>query len=403
MQGPILAENGVSIMAYTPYIDPTAGTYNPRGQIFEKNFMQRVSSYSHEKDNTWGYKSISVSIAGNHIFLDNWYEKGIGKHIEVYNSAGEVIMAGFVNRITITSGTMKASRGPLVDICNRCSVVYTPIIDLTVSPPITGAEKSTILADNAASQRKYGIIEKVLSGGQLIDDGTTDEAVDYRDRYLDERREPDTGDKGITLGDSKNNSVELEILGYYAWLDLYIYASIATGTTTVSAKMETVLGADPNGVISSSYTEIETNNLLTPNYDNDNRTAKTIIEEMVKRGNDTDDKRRIFGIFAFEKARYETIPDEFTYYYKIGSRNQNIRTYSGGESGAIMRPWDVKAGKWLFVGDFVPGRFTDTDNKKDDPRAIFIENVNFTLPFGLSINGIGVSELPQYLAKLGVK
>jgi hypothetical protein len=156
-------------------------------------------------------------------------------------------------------------------------------------------------------------------------------------------------------------------------------------------------------VISADFVGIEPNALLVANYDNDNRTAKTIIEEMVKRGNDTTDDRRIFGIFERQKAVYQTIPSEFEYYYKLSSRNQAIRRFRGGENGEIVKPWDVQAGKWLFIGDFLPGRFTDMTNKKDDPRAMFIESVSFSAPYGLSINGIGVSELAQYLAKMGVK
>lgn len=403
MIGTFLANNGISMAVYQPDIDPVVGSYTPRYLLVDDKFIKKMQSYSHELSNDWGYKSISLTIGGSQTYLDDWYEKGIGRHIEVYNTAGQVIIAGFVNRVTLTSGTMQASRGPLIDVCNRASVIYTPIIDTSVAPPITGAEKSTVIAEDDDSQAKYGILEKVLSGGQLLDDGTTDEAEDYRDRYLDENREPDTGDKGISIGNNGDPAIQLEILGYYAWLDLYIYSAITTGTTTISAKMQAVLGADPNGIISTDYSDIETNNLLTAAYDNDNRTAKTIIEEMVQRGNDTTDERRIFGVFDNQKVVYRTIPDDFTYYYKISSRNQYIRLYSGGENGAIVKPWDVQAGKWLFIGDFLPGRFTDTTNKKDDPRAMFIESVSFSAPHGLSINGIGVSELPQYLAKLGVK
>lgn len=396
-------QSGISIFAYRPTIDPSAGTYIVRGQIIDNKVVEKLQSYSHELSNDGGYKSCSITLGGSQSYLDEWYENGIGRHIDVYSSGGVPIWQGFVNRITQTTNTLQASRGPLIDICNRASVVYTPIIDTSVAPPITGVEKSTIIAEDTNSQSKYGIIEKVLSGGQLLDDGTTNEAEDYRDRFLDENREPDTSDKGISLGNSGDPAIQLEILGYYAWLGLYIYSSVTTGTTTVSAKMQTILGADPNGIFSTNYSNIEANNLLVTNYDNSNRTAKTIIEEMFKRGNDTTDERRIFGVFENQRIYYNTIPSDFTYYYKLSNRDQNIRLFKNGESGAVIQPWDVMPGKWLFIGDFLPGRFTNSTNKKADPRAMFIESVSFTAPHGLSLNGIGVSELPQYLAKLGIK
>lgn len=402
--GSFFTQNGISISAFKPTVNPSAGSYEPRGQEFDKSMINRLVSYSHSKNSKWGYKSVGISITGPIMgYLDKWYDEGLGVHIEVYNKAGGVIMAGFVNRVTLSSGTLSASRGPLVDLCNRCSVIYTPIIDVSVSPPLTGAEKSTVIAEDSSSQEKYGIIEKVLSGGQLLDDGTTDEAEDYRDRYLDENREPGTGDKGLSLGNAGEATIQLEVLGYYAWLNLYIYSTILTGTTTVSAKMQSVLGADPTGIFSTNYSGIETNSLLTPVYDNDNRTAQTIIEKMVERGNDTDDTRRIFGVFDEQKVVYKSIPDEFDYLYRISSRDQKIRRYSTGNSvGNVVDPWDVEAGKWLFLGDWLPGRFTSTVNKKDDPRAMFLEDVTFNAPYGLSMNGVGISELPQYLAKLGV-
>ena len=403
MIGGFFRQNGISIVAYNPSINPSAGTYIPRFEVADGNLISKIQSYSHEKDNEFGYKTISITLGDQRAKLDDWYENGIGRHIEVYNEAGEIIHAGFVNRVTLTSNAMQASRGPLIDICNRCSVMYTPITDTSVSPPLTGAEKSTIIADDVDSQFKYGIIEKVLSGGQLLDDGTTDEAEDYRDRFLNENREPNTGDKGLSIGNSGDTAIQLEILGYYAWLDLYIYSTITTGTIIVSNKIISAISSDPNGIFSTDYSFIETNNLLTAAYDNENNTAKTVIENLVSRGNDTDDNRRIFGVFERETIKYSTIPDEFEYYYSLSSRDQNIRVYNSGNGGQIVRHWNIEPGKWLFISDFLPGRFTDITNKKDDPRAMFIESISFSAPHGVSLNGVGINELPQYLAKLGVK
>lgn len=399
----LLSPTGLTVSAYTPLIDISgARVYIPRGRLFDSNMNDRIISYAHELSNDWGYKSIPLVLGGTQDYLDEWFENGLGRHIEVNNTYGQIIASGFVNRVTTISNTLQASRGPLVEVCNRASVVYTPIIDVSVSPPLTGAVKSTIITEDDDSQNKYGIIEKVISGGQLLDDGTTNEAEDYRDRYLDGTKEPSTGDKSLSLGSSSQPSIQLEVLGYYAWFDLYVYTNVTTLTTTMTTKMQAVFAADPNDIFSTDYADVEDNNLLVANYDNDNRTAKSILEEMVKRGNDVDDQRRVFGVFENQKIYYNTIPNNYEYYYKVSGRNQNIWLYSGGETGAVVNPWDVKAGRWLFIGDFLPGRFSDFTNKKDDPRSMFIESVSFSAPHGLSINGIGVSELAQYLAKLGV-
>lgn len=407
MVGYTMRQQGISISVYDPKIDPTAGSYNPRGQLVDSQLVTKVQSYSHELANNWGWKSIMITLGGPPSYLDSWYESGIGRHIEVYDSSGEIITAGFVNRVTVTSNTMRASRGPLIEVCNRCSVVYTPIIYFqNVTPPIMGTEKSTTIAEKDDSQLKYGIIEKVVSGGQLRDETQftgINEAENLRDKYLEEHQEPDMGDKSFSLGNMNDPAITLEILGYYAWLDLYIYNQSTVGSYTwVSEVMKIVLTADPNGIFSTNYNEIEQNTLLALRYQNDNKTAQSILKEFINQGNDVDDQRRIFGVFEDQKIRYNTIPSTFEYYYKISGKNQNIRQYTTGEDGAIIKPWNVQAGKWMFISDFLPGRFTDTDNKKSDPRAMFIENVNFSAPFGLSVNGIGISELAQYMAKLGV-
>lgn len=144
-------------------------------------------------------------------------------------------------------------------------------------------------------------------------------------------------------------------------------------------------------------TQIEENNFLTPKVENRNRFAFDILKELVALGNDTDDRRRLLGVYADLVARYETQSDEITYHHLLSDPLQAVTT----PEGAIVYPWDVQPGKWLFVPDFLVGRATAaSDDLGDDPRNLFIEGVTYTSPWGLSVSGGSDDRLSQLLAKL---
>jgi hypothetical protein len=78
----------------------------------------------------------------------------------------------------------------LLDVGNRISVVYTPILDATVDPPVVGVRQPTAIAEDSDSQDRYGIVEKVLSGGTCFQA----DAERYRDTFLAENALPQTGE-----------------------------------------------------------------------------------------------------------------------------------------------------------------------------------------------------------------
>jgi len=327
--------------------------------------------------------------------MEDWFASGLNRHVEVYDSALVKVWEGFVNMVTLSAGTLRATRGPLIDIANRVSVVYTPILDAATAPPLEGSETTTTVDDNAASQVKYGIFEQVISGGKLLDDGTTDDATELRNTFLEENREPETGEE-ISLGSSVTASVQIDLLGYVHRLQGWVYQDTTAATAQLDTKLGAILDADPNVIFSSANSAIATNPLLVSGYDDDNRMAWDAIQELVSLG-DAAANRYTFGVYDNQRAVYAIAPTDTAYQHRIAGESMDIEAYV---TGATVRPWDVLPARWMFLPDFLVGQ-TQTTDQRLDPRFLFIESVQFTAPSAVQISGQKVSRIPQMIARLG--
>ena len=172
-----------------------------------------ISSYSHQINVFGGYTEATFSINDTLPHLETWIQEGLGRHIVVYNTSGIVIWEGYVNNISVKVGALSISRGPLMNIANRVSLVYVPILDDTVDPPILGERKETTIAEDLTSQGLYGIIEKVITTGNCYNDtdplhGLIGDQI--RDTYLMENKYPETNTQ-MTIGESSSEmSVEIK-------------------------------------------------------------------------------------------------------------------------------------------------------------------------------------------------
>jgi len=327
-------------------------------------------------------------------YIDWWTLNGLGLHIETFGPGRERIFAGFVNSLEASGGTFAGRQGPLLEIGNRVEVEYSPILDATVAPPIIGPQRSTTLTQDTDSQIKYGIFDVIVSGGELLDDGVTDQAEQYRDLYLYENAYPQHSEE-VSLTGAQPASVTLEILGYAQMFDALRYSDTTAGTVTISTKMGYVLAADPNGLFNTSTNYIEANAALAPQYDDKDRTALTVIENLVKLG-DASQNRYLWGVKGDQTLYYEQAPTDPEYEHRIRARVPRVLTY--GTSQEIY-PWDIRPGRWMFLSDYLIGQSIPADQRLD-PRYIFIETVTYTYPWGLSIQGAQQFKLPQFLASV---
>jgi hypothetical protein len=334
---------------------------------------------------------LRFNLADRQSKIEDWIEDGLGRHIELYNPALELIWEGFVSRVRGNIGGLSIARGPHLSIANRVRVIYSTV-DTTVTPPAMGVRRPTDVANNTDSQAAYGIIERNISVGGV----TEANAEQIRDTALDELKDPETSETD-NLASSSAANVTVECLGYFHWLKAYTYASATTGTENASAKIENVLAADPNGIFSTDYNDVTENTTAVGAYEQDSRTAMQIIKGIVGLG-DTSFNRYLFGFYQDRKARYGAMPTDTEYQRSLLEPEQKLARY--GVGGRVM-PWDAQAGEWVFYTDLLVGR-SQPSERRLDPRYLFIEQSAFTLPWALSLQGSRSGRLDQLLARLGL-
>ncbi|MCJ7741654.1 MAG: hypothetical protein MUO95_03105, partial [Methanoregula sp.] len=205
----------------------------------------------------------------------------------------------------------------------------------------------------------------------------------------------------INLSDNSGEiSISVQCRGYIDWLD-YVYnlGEVEVDGVSIfsSDKIIAILAEDPNNIISTSYDKIYFNGVLVIDKELDNRTAKTIIDEILTYGGGNDD-RWTFGIYANRKPVFQQIPTEVEYIYYKNNLNQAIETISGG----LLKPWNVVPCKWVAVPDVMSSSGIKISSPKNDLRVFFAEEVTYTAPDQVSISGAKVRKLEQYLAKLGL-
>jgi hypothetical protein len=352
-----------------------------------------VQEYGHQIEAFGGYWSAKFTAAmARRTEIEDWFEYGLGRRITVRAGGGDVIWEGFVNQIDIAVAGLTATTGPLLDLANKVKLIYSTI-DTSSDVPILGIRADTGYASDSASQNRYGILERVLSSGGI----QTSLAAQVRDVYLAENAFPGSNNQ-LSFSNQRGDapSATISCLGFVHYLNTYIYNQTSQrGMGYLSDKVRAVLNAEPNGHIAKDFSMIELNTTAEHVWENDDRLALGLIKEMVAKG-DTSFNRWLFGVYAGRAAYYRAAPESAAYEQFLADPRQEI--YSRG--GAIVPPWMVQPGKWLLFPDFLPGRaFVDLPS---DPRATFIENVSFQLPYGATINGQKVRRLDQKLARLGI-
>ena len=232
---------------------------------------------------------------------------------------------------------------------------------------------------------------RILTVGNATETDT--EAV--RDTYLEEHKLPKTS-KSWQNDAAGDVSATVECFGYAHWLN-WAYNSDTTGEDDADDKIIAVLGDTPNSAWLTYGTDhMDTNTVQVKTYEEDDNLAWNVIKGVVARGG-TSQERWIFGIYNDQEAYYEAAPTTLEYQQRLADPKVRVETVGGAE----VYPWNVEAGKWLLFPDFLIGR-TQPSALREDPRALFIEEVTYNAPWGLSINGGDVDTLPQLLAQYGL-
>lgn len=361
-------------------------------RTFSTRLTSQIDTYGHETRAIGGFWSASMTINDNQAAIDEWISSGLGRHIRVYNHALSLIWEGFVNKISARLGVNQTVIGELLSIGNRVSVRYSVGVG---EGDIIGGQDETAVANNSASQTRYGIVHREYS----INGATTADAEQIRDTYVnDPLRAFPAVDLDTNLSGGSGPSVNIECLGYWHWLGAYFYSAAAAATVNLSTKIQNIITADPNGIFSTDFRNIDENTYQVKPFASGKERGETIIKRLNSQG-DASNNPYMIGCFGDRIFRYTQIPEEIMIQQRL--------TGNQGFVNRVNRPieaWDIESGQWLFQPDFLTGRHPPISAATlgTDPRAAFVEVAKFSAPNGLSISGTKFSEIDQLLAKRGM-
>lgn len=362
--------------------EPIWGT----GRLVDDELGHKLDDLTFTIGAVGGYLNAGMSFRGGALRVEDWIDR-LGYHLEITNDALTVIWEGFINKITINTGAISVVRGPLLNIQNHVRVNYKSVTYNT-NPPVGGEEQNTSYSSDAASVALYGQLEAQIDGGE----GNSTEMVQLRDTVLAENAQPETS-QTLTIGNTGEPAVTIEMVGYYTLLGRYYYTNSATGTVNLSTKLAAVFAASPT--VTFDTTKITANTLAVRAQESGDKEAQGIVEDLLVRG-DASDARYLMGVYNGRQVIYEAAPTDLFYTVELRDEEQRIL-----QAQNRVKPWDVRPGKWMLVADFLTGK-TPPANLRDDPRAIFIETMTYTSPWGLTVNGGKVGTLAQILAKKGL-
>jgi hypothetical protein len=391
---------GITINVYQPIIDLYV-SYTPKGQYLY-SLSNIVESYSHTIQAFGGYESATFTLKASSADIDDWLERGLNRHIEVFDPQGIEIWEGYVDQLNYSVGGFQVQFGPLSSIANRVWVEFTKLDDST-RPPSAGAKYESLVEDEFYSQNSYGIFERVLSGGTI----TIADADQLRDTYLAESSYVETTKQWNSTG---TNEPVLEVIckGYFSRLSRIYYLNDSDETSyTCTEAITDLLDYDSgtglmvwggiNFLFSAANADIGVNAVDTQRWCSEYTTPDQLIKDVVNKGG-VAYNRWLFYVGNNRRATYRAIDTDIAYYQQLRDPAQRVRNRNGMD----ILPHNVWPGKWLMFTDFFSGRSMPSTPTRADPRLMFIESVTFTAPDVLDLSGSKVARVPQILAEYGL-
>ncbi|MDE8535445.1 hypothetical protein PZC41_14140 [Staphylococcus aureus] len=351
-----------------------------------------LSDYSHTIGAVGGYLSADVKIAVSLNEGLRWLRDYIGYHLEVYDHAGVLIFEGFIDELELEVGGVSATVGPLMDVVNTATLKYQTI-SYNTNPPIGGNPTDTGEVQNDASVTLYGEMKALLSGGEML----SAEATQAVTRYVTEFGFPKRDIPQITLSDQETDMdfmLNVSLLGYYHLFEKQIPEDTTAGQISLDQKLTNII--DANALFYYTADSLEENTTLTGQAMNGEENAWDIIKSIMERSDDTF-QRYLFQVLDGRVCHYFAVPQQIDYLYSLADPEQAVKT----TQEVILYKWNVKAGRWIMVLDFLGGELPTSDIE-GDPRNMFIESVTYQMPWHLAMAGGRVSLTEQMFSRFGL-
>jgi hypothetical protein len=392
-------EIGISVVLQSNAITVTRGTPNTVAWSVASGMAttltHEITSYSHTLNIIGGYDSAQMTLVDDVLGTEWWIEYGLGQHVQVRSHADVVIWEGFVNTLGVSLGALEMELGPVLDIGNRVEVVFSPT-DTTLAREVQNVREFTTWGENADSQERYGVRHALINLGNA----TSANATLVAGLQLRELAWPKRTQR-LGVGGSKP-SVSLGCLGWWHYLDYPYHLAIdpvagtaVTGTVAPETKIAAILAADPNGLFPGPH-GLAASGITVPANEEQERTAQDILRGLATLGNSTY-ARASMQVGEGRRLEYAFIGNTPDYMQSLTDPSQNVYHYGGGR----VFPWEVQAGKWLIIPDLLAGHTLPAD-LRENPRAMLIEQVNYSAPYDLQLQAGASDRLSQALARIGL-
>lgn len=353
-----------SINARAPVIRQAIDSYHERLDTSGETFSSTINI---------GYDNASFVLRGDVAYLREWFTAGLGRDVVWKGEYGGTVWEGFVSSMTLYEGGENRTRS-LGEMYNKITLYY-PLLDTSSNPPTVGAQ-TTAVGQDSSSQARYGIKELSLSSSQMTAAAAAAAvATEVKKKsFIGVKRQ-------FASGTNEALALTVSMMGYGHMLGWYRYTQTgSSGTADTDAVITAVLAADPNSVLSTATTNIDSNTLAAERYHDGSRTGLDIIKMLTERG-DASGNRWTFGVYEGRKLTYkqaETADSRGN----LGANNKRLAIYRNPHdpaddlidgSGRKLEPWEVRPDMVEFTTG-VPG-------------YKYIEQVQFSAPYGLSTRG----------------
>jgi hypothetical protein len=366
----------------------------PKGGHWLGDLDVSLQNWRHSITAFGGFDTASFELVDNQSVLEDWLQNGLFRPIVARDSYLEIIWEGFVDSITVNQAGLAVTSGPVTTIANRVFAIYSGV-DTSVYPPQIGVRKKTPTFNNTTSQADWGIWHEVLSLAGVTD-SNADQLVGM---YLDEHGHPEMS--GNFSFSNQEISLTINCTGWQRTLNYPFNFTTNSGTVSITTRIQQVLNANINtGWISTDYGRIATNATLVPQFEEDDQLALEHLRGLAAMG-DENNLRHLFGIYENRQAVYGPVSEQVDYTIELGDPRRQILD----SAGAIVPPWKMRPGKWIFFNDFMPGLGSPLLDLHRDPRMLRIESLQFDMrtPYAVQFAGGINSRYEAKSARLGLR
>jgi len=395
-------------------------TNNPvtEGAVYGRTLLPGVGleegSYQHEIRAMGGFWASQFTLLGTLDELRDFFARGLGMQVQSFGAAGELAWEGYIHELELSLPSGVTLFVSLESMGNRAWVRYNTATDIEVGSSVQdydpealarmllfgagGAVRSTKVNDTV-SQARYGVKEKVVSGGRMSSSGVADDVAQLvLDKYSDPNRpsiQLDAGQGGQTPGVAR---ITARCRGYGRTLEWVVYnQTINTGNENVSAQQTLVVAV---GEFIAAST-VETNTLQVPQAHDADRRALDILFDNARLG-DTSNNRWVAAVLEGRRFHYRAAASPATApRYTVQAMDANRRILAAGQAVTPLEL--VRPDAWLKVQGLYPFDLTPYASLDSDPSAVYLEAVTYSEPGNLDIAGERNQLLDVVLARAAVQ